>query len=293
MNEDARYVVVGLFVAAVAALVVGFAIWLGGRGPGTPQRSYVVAFDHDVTGLVASAPVRYLGVSVGRVTSIAIDPPRVEVRIEVSDETPVTTGTYAMLAAQGITGVPFVNLASEPGEQTPLPAGATIPSRQTGLPALLSEAPAVFERANEVLGRAGAVLDDANREQLGAILRDLGSVSATLAAQREAIGQLPGEALATLRSVRGAVARVEPGMTSAVARLDEVSVHLARISAAADRWLVGDEAAEGFLAGGLGQTPELVAEARATLREIEKLAVALREDPSRLLFQPQAEREAP
>jgi len=293
MNEDARYVVVGLFVAAVATLLIGFAIWLGGRGPGTPQRRFLVSFDQDVTGLVTSAPVRYMGVSVGRVTSIAIDPPQVEVGIEVSDETPVTTGTYAMLATQGITGVPFVNLASEPGEQQALSAGATIPSRPAGLSALLSEAPDVFERANEVLGRVGAVLDHANREQLGAILRDLGSVSAALAAQREAIGQLPGEALATLRTVRGTVARVEPGLASAVARLDEASLHLTRISAAADRWLVGDEATEGFLAGGLGQTPELLAEARATLREIDKLAITLREDPSGLLFQPQAGKDAP
>jgi len=37
---------------------------------------------------------------------------------------------------------------------------------------------------------------------------------------------------------------------------------------------------------GLGQVPALVADARTTLREIEKLVKDLRENPSKLIYKP-------
>ena len=41
-----------------------------------------------------------------------------------------------------------------------------------------------------------------------------------------------------------------------------------------------------FMEDGLGQIPALVSDARATLREVEKLVKALRDDPSKLIYQP-------
>jgi hypothetical protein len=41
-----------------------------------------------------------------------------------------------------------------------------------------------------------------------------------------------------------------------------------------------------FMEDGLGEFPALVNDARATLRELEKLVKELREDPSSLIYRP-------
>ena len=58
-------------------------------------------------------PVRFHGVDVGTVKSIALDPadPRlVQVDIRLRKETPVKTDTKATLKLKGITGVVFIEL---------------------------------------------------------------------------------------------------------------------------------------------------------------------------------------
>ena len=82
------------------------------------------------------------------------------VQIDVARSAPVDAGTYATLAYQGITGVAFINLASEPGEHGPLVAmagrpHAVLPTRDIGIAALLNAGP-------EVVGHLDALLADAS-----------------------------------------------------------------------------------------------------------------------------------
>ncbi len=58
--------------------------------------------------------MRYKGVAVGKVTDIAFDDVQkghVLIRIAVDSKAPVsTTGTYAMLGYQGVTGIAHIQL---------------------------------------------------------------------------------------------------------------------------------------------------------------------------------------
>ncbi len=67
MEREARYAAVGAFVLLVLAMAVLFVYWYTEGHEHRDYTRYEVYFDGSVSGLARGAPVRYLGVDVGRV----------------------------------------------------------------------------------------------------------------------------------------------------------------------------------------------------------------------------------
>ena len=74
MDREANYAAVGLFVLLVAALAVAFVLWYSDTGDRREFTRYEVYFNGSVSGLSEGSTVRYLGVNVGRVAKIRLDP---------------------------------------------------------------------------------------------------------------------------------------------------------------------------------------------------------------------------
>jgi len=54
-----------------------------------------------------------------------------------------------------------------------------------------------------------------------------------------------------------------------------------------EQWTANNDGdVNAFMSEGLGEVPQLVAEAQSTLREVRKLVQELREDPSALVYRP-------
>jgi phospholipid/cholesterol/gamma-HCH transport system substrate-binding protein len=293
---------VGLFVATALAAFVTATIWLTGKQGSEPTVSYSIFFEKDVGGLMLGGPVFYLGVEVGTVTAMNIipgNPMRVRVDTRVVKSAPIDSGTYASLAFQGITGVAVIKLYAEPGVHEPLGAREDSPFpviavKDTGFSALLDMAPAIVERLDSVLVSINGVLSEENRELVSRMLDDLESVSSTLAAERAFISELPVLLRTTINELNDTIIRIksmtgqlEPGLVSTVDNLEQATANLASLSARMDAWTAAnDSEMNAFMQDGLGEFPALVSDARATLREIEKLVKALRDDPSVLIYQP-------
>ncbi|MGB5486119.1 MAG: MlaD family protein [Lysobacterales bacterium] len=294
---------VGLFVAIALTVFVGATIWLTGRQGSEPTVDYSVFFEKDVGGLMLGGPVFYLGVEVGTVTSMNIvpgNPMRVRVDIEVLKSAPINAGTYASLAFQGITGVAVIKLKADPGLHESLQVGEdsrfpVITVRDSGFSALLDMAPTIAEKLDSVLQSINEIMGEENRELVSRILDDMASVTETLAAEKDFISELPGllrgtinELDTTIVQIKSTVEKLEPGMESTLANLEQATASLAQMSARIETWTAAnDKEMNAFMADGLGQFPALVSDARATLREVEKLVKDLREDPSKIIYQPQ------
>src|SRR5688500_16130076 len=111
MENKAHAMAAGIFVLVVSALLIALAVWLG-RESGS-SHTYELSTSDTVTGLQPQAPVRYKGVSVGKVTFIGFDPDvpgNIVIRLTVDDTTPLSPSTFATLSYQGITGLAFVQL---------------------------------------------------------------------------------------------------------------------------------------------------------------------------------------
>lgn len=300
-----RNFAVGLFVAAALAAFIGGTIWLTGKQASEPTVNYSIFFDKDVGGLMLGGPVYYLGVEVGTLTEMKIvpgDTMRVRVDVEVLRSTPVDKGTYASIAFQGITGVAVIKLAADPGPHGPLEKGPDSPypvieERETGLTALLENAPVIIERLDSVLVDINKFLSDENQANIASMLGDLATFSHALAEEKEFIRELPyklmksvDELNQTLARINGMAEKLDPGLESAVANLETTMRNLAQISARMETWTTAnDDAMSAFMGDGLGQFPALVAEAHNTLEEARKLIKELREEPSKLLYERQVD----
>jgi len=112
MENQSHSLVAGLFVIVLIIAAIAGALWLGpAKGPRLLPVDLVTR--HSVVGLKADAAVRYRGVDIGRVESIAFDPAQfgqIRVRVGVDPAAPLTQSTFAKLSYQGITGVAFIQL---------------------------------------------------------------------------------------------------------------------------------------------------------------------------------------
>ena len=108
MEREANYAAVGAFVLVVALAAALFVYWYSGTSVHRKYDHYEIYFNGSVSGLEQGAAVRYLGVRVGRVVEMRIDPRdagRVEVIAAIDSTTPISPRTLAELDLQGVTGL--------------------------------------------------------------------------------------------------------------------------------------------------------------------------------------------
>ena len=108
MEREAHYAAVGAFVLIVALVGALFVYWYSDTREHRHYDRYEIYFDGSVSGLERGAAVRYLGVGVGRVAEMRIDPrdsSRVEVIADIDATTPISPDTVAELQLQGVTGL--------------------------------------------------------------------------------------------------------------------------------------------------------------------------------------------
>jgi phospholipid/cholesterol/gamma-HCH transport system ATP-binding protein len=125
METRANYLMVGVFVLALAAGLVVFVIWLAKFEFDTEFARYDIDFKGSVTGLKAGSPVRYSGVRVGEVIEIALipdSPDAVRITIEIDSGTPIRSDTEATLEIEGLTGGLYVLLSGVSADAPPLRA---------------------------------------------------------------------------------------------------------------------------------------------------------------------------
>jgi phospholipid/cholesterol/gamma-HCH transport system substrate-binding protein len=180
METRAPYVLIGLFVLAVAAAGFGFVYWLHNSGGLSERTVYQVRFENTVSGLLTGAAVLFNGIRVGEVTALdldAADPQRVTATIAVAAGTPVRADTKVGLDFQGLTGVPVVTLQ---GGSVALDRGAGPPGKPLILVADPLAGQSMTSAARDALRRLDVILSD-NAEPIRSTIANLNTFSGALA----------------------------------------------------------------------------------------------------------------
>ncbi len=303
MDRDANYVAVGTFVILVVAMATVFVLWYSNARERREYQRYEVYFSGSVSGLNEGSTVRYLGVNVGRVARIRLDPragDRVQALVDLDKATPITDGTLAKLTMQGVTGLLFIDLSQSPRSAVaPIPA---VPSQQypvirsipsdfdlfvSGLPELVTDATRVTRRLN-------LLLSDDNLAAVHAAVGDIRAATAPLpGATREAaqlvveLRAVMSDAREVMRGARHLVEVADPEVGNTLARLRQVSESLAGLSQRLDQLFKRHETDFDRIAGqGLNDLQQLASEGRDAVAEMHELARSLKENPSRLLYEP-------
>jgi phospholipid/cholesterol/gamma-HCH transport system substrate-binding protein len=302
MEREANYVAVGAFVLLLLAMAVGFVLWYSETGDRRSYQRYEVYFDGSVFGLSEGGSVRYLGVSVGRVVRIGVDPRdagRVRVIADIYEDTPITENTVARLALQGVTGLLFVDLkpadpGKPPGEIPPDTQFPVIPSERSDFDVFVSSLPDAVAKASEVLNRMSAVLSDQNIQSVTETLDNAKVATEGLPQAVAEARQLLARLDAAAVDIRGVAADMRqvtsasgPEITAAMKELRAAAGSMAAASEGLDRLVATNQDSITRFAGeGLAEIEQLVRDMRESSQAIEKLGRRLEEDPSRLIYQP-------
>ncbi len=233
MENKAHAMAAGTFVLVVTALLVALAVWLG-RESGS-SHTYELSTSDTVTGLQPQAPVRYKGVSVGKVTFIGFDPDvsgNIVIRLTVDDTTPLSPSTFATLSYQGITGLAFVQLDDSGDPAQPMPAGASgvprLPLKNSRLGELTDQAPELLAKVQQALDSINQVLGEQNQKKLGTVLDNTAVATERIAAAAQNVNQLIAQMDSTLRQ------RVDPALAQVPAVTQELTRSLQAVRTAAD-----------------------------------------------------------
>ncbi len=300
----------GLFVLAGIAVALVSLVALGARNWNQASVSYKSYFDESVQGLEPGSPVKFRGVTIGRVSAIDIAPDQrhVEVTSELTlaqlgrlnlgtnDERPLTIhpDLRVQLAQSGITGVKFVLIDYFDGARTPPPAlpfnpaesyipaaPSTLKNIESSVVKTADRFPEIAADLAETINKLNGLMDDVEREEIpvraSETLAQTGLAVQELRAQLRALdaGALAAAAQKTLGSFDATLGRVNR-LLDRVEREDGVLANAERAMASLD-----DMARGGHTIG-----PEIEAtlrEVRSAARSLRRFADTLERDPDMLL----------
>ncbi|WP_270938653.1 MlaD family protein [Falsiroseomonas oryzae] len=220
MKGSALYLRVGMLVVAGVVLAAGFVIFLvGGRGQG-PTTVFETYSRESVQGLDVGAPVRYRGVQIGRVTELRLASTEyrrpegvaftegfqlVLIRFAIDGnqigEVPnaaeaIRLGLRARIAAQGITGVNYLELDFVPNADR-------FPALQVPWTPRYTVIPSIPSTVAQVRGAAETLIERLSAVPLEQIAHDLSTAVGALSRQTT-----DGDLAVTLRETAQTMGRV-------------------------------------------------------------------------------------
>ena len=301
MEREANYAAVGAFVLLVGLLGVLFVYWYSDTREHREYNRYEIYFGGSVSGLDRGAAVRYLGVGVGRVVDMRIDPrdsSRVEVIADIDATTPISANTVAELGLQGVTGLLYIDLAEDRNpKHPPSVAGLKYPvirSAPSRFDVFLASFPELVAAVGELVQRAHLFLSDPNLEAVSTTLGNLAQASGKLPQLAQQLNALIAELRTTAadldasaRSARGLLDTAGPDVETAAQRLRVLADHLAGASEQLDRVIAENRAdVRSFTHNGLPEIERFAREGREAAEDIRALSNSLRENPAQLIYQP-------
>ena len=301
MEREANYAAVGAFVLIVGLIGALFVYWYSDSREHKNYQRFEIYFDGSVSGLDRGAAVRYLGVNVGRVVDMGVDPRdpgRVQVVADIDSSAPIATDTVAELSLQGVTGLLFIDLRRARDNRQLIPPVPSqkypvIRSTRSRFDVFLASLPELVAAAGNVVERAGRLLNDRNLEAISHSFANIDKASAGLPDTLRQVNALvldlrtaTKELTDTAESTRSIVQTAGPDVVAAVQRARKAADNLAAASGRLDQ-LIEDNRQDirSFTREGLPDLERFVRQGEAAAEDIRELSRSLRENPSQLLYQ--------
>ncbi len=301
MDRDANYVAVGAFVLLVIAMAASFVFWYTAHQDKSTYVRYEIYFDGTVSGLTAGSPVRYLGVDVGKVVRVLLDPQlrrRVLVIADIDSSAPIDRGTKASLSLQGVTGLLFIDLQHDQKITAtgPLQQGQQYPvirSVPSDFDVLVSSLPALATHAIELVDHFNRVFSDDNVRAIHDSLENTRLATERLPATVKDIQALVADMRLASHEVQLAAADLHsiatestPDLEAALSNVRHVTMSLASTSDDLNRLVSDNEPGiSRFATQSLPEFEQLLRESRAAAGDFRDLSRSLKANPSQLLYE--------
>ena len=208
MESRLNYTIVGLFVALLLGGLIIFIYWLSQLSGSQQYDYYHVYMMESVSGLSTDASVKYLGVDVGTVTYIDINPKnseQVALLLKIKEGIPIKVDTTATLRFYGVTGLAFIELTGG-GKNLPLlkkiqediPVIKANPSTFSNIEKSLNT---VASKSTIVLDKIDRLLSDNNLKNVDEILFETKLMIQEIRGQQQRVESLIENGIAIEKSI--------------------------------------------------------------------------------------------
>ena len=233
MDAARERTLVGVFVLVAAALLLGTtAVISGGLGAATAQYRAYFKF---AGGVQPGAPVRYGGMTVGKVRRVRVDPgnsTRIEIDLTVNRDAPLKTDSVAKISTLGPLTDNYIEITTGSERAALLPPGSTLQSAEAfGLPqlgdaaqALMPSVQSALQKLNQnldglqvTLARANDLLNDRNRANIAGTLNGLDKL----------VVEVRPKANESLDNLNGMLTETRPKVAATLTNVQELTVRLA------------------------------------------------------------------
>ncbi len=155
MKNRAKNIRLGIFIVLSSTILLFLIAYFTAKEMFEKTDTYYVAFKEvSVGGMEVGSPVNYLGINVGTISDIHIDPEditKVEVEISIEAGTPVKEDSKANIISLGITGKKAIEIHGGSNEADFLPPGGYINPGSTLSSELIGKAEILAEKAEKIL----------------------------------------------------------------------------------------------------------------------------------------------
>jgi phospholipid/cholesterol/gamma-HCH transport system substrate-binding protein len=293
MENRSHALTTGFFTITLLIAAILFGLWF--NRDRVERIPYVIATTQSVPGLNPQAPVRYRGLEIGKVGSIAFDRQvagQILVTLNINTDAPITHTTFATLGYQGVTGIAFIQLDDDKVGSPLLASSADKPSRIPLRPGFFDQ---LEKRGKEILSQSEEATRKLNTllsaENQKIMLGAFADVSTTAQKYRDlpeklepTIAKLPALAEQTQRTLNS-VTTLANDVDHLAKNLQAPGGPIDRISGTVER--IGgsvDAVAGGLELDTLPQVNTLADDTRSSMRALRKTMNKINDRPQSLIF---------
>ena len=312
---------VGLFVLIGFTFTTILIIWLGLSNYFESGRYYAAYFDESVQGLSKDSPVKYRGVSVGRVAELEVAPDAELIEVILKIETGWKPGenTIAQLNAVGITGIMYIelDLAKEEPKLSPKidfePVYPIIPTKPSDIQTLFSgledtlkkiqnfDVQTISNKLKQALTTLNQTLEDAQIESLSSDIRSLLSEAekivkaqnwerllTTLENTGDSVQETAESAEMMVSEIKQTINRIDRIISGNEKEIESIITELNSAATSADKMMERGNNLLGQAENSLGSLQNRLAVAlqrlENTMQNLNDFVDRLSDQPSRLIF---------
>lgn len=277
MEMQARYTLVGGFVATFLVLMVVFLIWLGNSGFSKDMLYYDIYFTGSVSGLKEGSSVSYRGIPVGTVSEMLIDPQNVErIRVTVALESsvPIKEDAFASLELLGITGGSYIQLNGG-SQSSPILRTASghrypiITARSSRLEEVVDSVPGLLRQLSEAVASFKGFFSPENQKAAQEIFAHLKGLANELSGKTSH---------ASLSQVTDSIFQTSQKMQVA---FDEIGIAAKKVNLVLQK---NEKNISDFLLLGTTSIHSFFKEGVSTFASIRRVSEQLEKSPRRFLF---------
>jgi len=184
MKTRTQKVRLGVFIFISGAILIVLILYFAANKLFENSDIYYVSYhDVSVSGLEVGSPVNYLGIKIGTISNIFIDPQDINsiiVELSLQPGTPVKKDAYADIVSLGITGLKTIEIRGGSNEEDFLKRGEFLGSGSSASQEITGKANIIAEKAEEVINNLKVFTEPENMEKFSDAAQNINILAAQL-----------------------------------------------------------------------------------------------------------------